>query len=369
MSAIDKRPPARADHIGSLLRPLRLRQAFREFNDGSIGESEFRAIQDAAIRGVVDLQRDVGFEIVNDGEYRRGSYWSRFVERTPGLAIAPAVFKFHDEEGHEAEFTAPHVRERVRRGGPIAVDEVEFVSRIAHRIVKVTLPSPSTMHFWGGAGYADPGVYDTAEQFFADLAAVYREEIAALAASGARYVQLDEVPLAMLCDPTVRARVRASAMDPDRLVDLYVDAINRAVQGRPPSLTIGVHVCRGNFKGLHLSEGGYESVAEKLFAGADVDHFLLEYDTPRAGDFAPLRFVPKHKGVVLGLVSSKLATLEPFDGLRRRVDEASKHIDRERLGISPQCGFASTVAGNPITEADMCAKLRLVVEAARAIWS
>jgi 5-methyltetrahydropteroyltriglutamate--homocysteine methyltransferase len=363
------RPPARADHIGSLLRPAELRRAFRDFNEGAIGEAEFRTIQDEAIRGVVKLQHDVGLEIINDGEFRRGSYWSRFVQRTPGLAVADAVFKFHDDQGHEADFTAPHVHERVRRGGPIAVDEVEFVRGLTRATTKVTLPSPSTMHFWGGARYADPGLYESAPDFFSDLATVYREEIADLVRAGARYVQLDEVPLAMLCDPTVREKVRAGGQDPDRLVDLYVEAINRAVEGRPADLIVGVHMCRGNFKGLYLSAGGYDSVAEKLFQKTDVNHFLLEYDTPRAGDFAPLRFVPKQKGVVLGLVSSKLAALEPIDALRRRADEAARYVDGERLAISPQCGFASTVAGNPITEGDMRAKLALLVVAAHAIWA
>ena len=368
MTLAKGRPPARADHIGSLLRPVKLRQAFRDFNTGKLGEPEFRAVQDQAIRDVVRLQQEVGLEVVNDGEFRRGSYWGRFVQLTPGLAVREAVFKFHDDRGQEVDFTAPHVVGKVRRGEPIAVDEVAFVRGLSRGIVKVTLPAPSTMHFWRGSRYADPGLYDDAGAFFADLARVYREEIADLARAGARYVQLDEVPLAMLCDPAMRERVKGDGLDPDRLVDLYVDALNQAVAGRPADLIVGVHMCRGNFKGLYLSAGGYDSVAERLFQRADVDHFLLEYDTPRAGDFAPLRFVPKEKGVVLGLVSSKVSALEPIEQLRRRVDEAAERLDAERLALSPQCGFASTVAGNPITEAEMRAKLARVVEAAHAIW-
>ena len=362
------RPPARADHIGSLLRPAKLRHAFREFNAGKLKDHEFRAIQDEAIVDIVRLQEEVGLEVVNDGEFRRGSYWGRFVQLTSGLAVNDAVFKFHDDQGKEVDFTAPHVIGKVRRGRPIAVDEVAFLRRVSHKILKVTLPSPSTMHFYRGSRYADRGLYDSLSDFFIDLAGVYREEIAELANAGARYVQLDEVALAMLCDPAVREKVKRDGQDPDRLVDLYVDAINESVRGRPATVVVGVHMCRGNFKGLYLSAGGYESVAERFFQKADVNHFLLEYDTPRAGDFAPLRFVPKRKGVVLGLVSSKVSTLEPVDQLRRRVDEATKHVDAERLALSPQCGFASTVAGNPITEADMRAKLARVVEAARAIW-
>ena len=224
------------------------------------------------------------------------------------------------------------------------------------------------MHFWRGRSFAEPGVYGSAPAFFEDLGRVYRAEIAELAQAGAQYVQLDEVALAVLCDPAARENVKANGLEPEDLVGLYVDALNGAVADRPPGLVVGVHMCRGNFKGKYLAEGGYDSVAERLFGSANVDHFLLEYDTPRAGDFAPLRFVPKTKGVVLGLISSKTPTLEPLDLLKRRVAEAARYVDGERLALSPQCGFASTVAGNPIAEADMRAKLALVVEGARSIW-
>jgi 5-methyltetrahydropteroyltriglutamate--homocysteine methyltransferase len=362
------RPPFRADHIGSLLRPPELRRAFRDFADRRIDAAAFQAIQDDAIRGIVRLQEDVGLVVVNDGEFRRGSYWGRFVERTAGLSVKPAAFKFHDAHGGELDFTAPHVHGKVRRGPAIAVDEVAFVRALTDRVAKVTLPSPSTMHFWRGREWADPGVYETEAAFFSDLGKVYRDEIAALARAGAQYVQLDEVALAMLCDPGARAKVSAAGQDPERLVDVYLDAINQAVAGRPADVVVGVHMCRGNFKGKYLAEGGYDSVAEKLFQGADVNHFLLEYDTPRAGDFAPLRFVPQGKGVVLGLISSKLGTLEPIDALKRRAEDAARFVSPDRLAISPQCGFASTVAGNPLTADDMRAKLGLVVDAARAIW-
>jgi 5-methyltetrahydropteroyltriglutamate--homocysteine methyltransferase len=366
--APDGRPPFRADHIGSLLRPPELRQAFRDVLARRIDEAKFRAIQDAAIRNVVRLQEDVGLQVVNDGEYRRGSYWGRFVELTDGLAVKDALYKFHDDHGHELDFTAPYVAGKVRRGRPIAVDEIEFVRGVTRATPKVTLPAPSTMHFYRGRQYADPGAYASPQAFFADLGKVYQEEIAALGRSGARYVQLDEVALAMLCDPAARAKVQAEGEDPEALVDLYVEAINQAVANRPADMVIGVHVCRGNYKGLYLAQGGYDSVAEKLFQRADVNHFLLEYDTPRAGDFAPLRFLPKSKGVVLGLVSSKAPALEELDELKRRAEAAARFVDPDRLAISPQCGFASTVAGNPLTEADMRAKLALCVDAARAIW-
>jgi 5-methyltetrahydropteroyltriglutamate--homocysteine methyltransferase len=230
------------------------------------------------------------------------------------------------------------------------------------------MPAPSTMHFYRCTDFADPAVYADARHFFADLTAIYRAEIADLGAAGCRYIQLDEVAVAMLCDPAIRQRIAAAGQPPDALVDLYIDAINEAVAAAPADMAIGVHMCRGNFRGRYLSEGGYESVAERFFVNSRVSHFLLEYDTPRAGDFKPLRFVPKDKGVVLGLVSTKTPVLESLDDLKRRVGEAAKHIELGRLGIGPQCGFASTAAGNPVTEADQRAKLRLVVDASRAIW-
>ncbi len=362
------RPPFRADHIGSLLRPAKLREAFRLHGAGKLGDAEFGRIQDTAIREVVKLQEDVGLQVVTDGEFRRGSYWSRFVELTEGLTVKESLFRFRDEHGHEAEYTTPHVAGRVRRRQPITVGEFAFVKPITQCTPKITMPSPSTMHFHRGSRYAEPGVYADARAFFVDLGRVYRQEIADLAAAGCRYVQLDEVAIAMLCDAHVREKVRSDGQDPERLVELYVDAINEAVKDRPAGMVVGVHVCRGNFKGRYLSEGGYDSVADTLFSRADVNHFLLEYDTPRAGDFSPLRFLPGNKGVVLGLVSSKSPQLEPLDLLERRAGEAARYVDAARLAISPQCGFASTVGGNPVSETDERAKLRLCVEAARRIW-
>jgi 5-methyltetrahydropteroyltriglutamate--homocysteine methyltransferase len=344
-------PFFRADHIGSLLRPKKLREAFRAKSGMALKE-----IQDEAIRDAVGLQRDCGLQVITDGEFRRISYWEKFVRLTNGLEVKDAVFTFHDAEGHESKFTAPYVSGKVSRGQPITLDELGFGN------TKITMPAPSTMHFyrhtdWGSA-------YDSAEAFFKDLGKVYQAEIADLAKAGCRYVQLDEVAVAILCDPAAREKVK----DAERLVDLYIDAINEAAMNRPPGMTIGVHVCRGNYKGMYLSEGGYDSVAEKFFSRTKVDHFLLEFDTPRAGGFAPLRFVPKDKGVVLGLVSSKAPELEKLDLLKKRTEEAARYVDMARLAISPQCGFASTMGGNPVTEADQRAKLKLCVDAAQAIW-
>ena len=361
-------PPFRADHVGSLLRPQALRQAFRQHAGKEISDAEFGKLQDQCIRDVVALQESVGLQVVTDGEFRRGSYWGRFVKRTEGFSIKPASFKFRNDAGHEVEFTAPYAKSKIRRVQALALDEFDFLRTVTKVTGKITLPAPSTMHFYRCNDFADRAVYPDDDDFFYDLAKVFQQEIAELAKAGCRYVQLDEVAVALLCDSTIRDDVKRSGSDPDALVDLYIASINQAVAKCPTDVTVGVHMCRGNFKGHYLGAGGYESVAERFFANANVNHFLLEYDTSRAGDFAPLRFVPKTKGVVLGLVSTKTPVLESLEGLKRRVEEAGRYIDLDRLAICPQCGFASTVAGNPVTEADERAKLALVVQAARTIW-
>jgi 5-methyltetrahydropteroyltriglutamate--homocysteine methyltransferase len=362
-------PPFRADHIGSLLRPPALRQAFRRHASGELEDAAFARLQDQCIRDVVVLQEDVGLQVVTDGEFRRGSYWGRFVDRTHGFVIKPASFKFRNDQGDEVDFTAPYAKERIARAQPLALDEFVFLKGVAKVASKITLPAPSTMHFFRCNDFADHGTYQDVQAFFADLARIFQQEIGELGAAGCRYIQLDEVAVALLCDPAIRAQIKRVGSDPDTLVDLYIDAINRAVAGCSAEIAIGVHTCRGNFKGHYLGAGGYESVAERFFGKTQVNHFLLEYDTARAGDFAPLRFMPKNKGVVLGLISSKTPTLESIDQLKRRIEEATRYIDLDRLAISPQCGFASTVAGNPVTEADERAKLALVVQAAKIIWN
>jgi 5-methyltetrahydropteroyltriglutamate--homocysteine methyltransferase len=362
------RPPFRADHVGSLLRPPALRQAFRRRAGNEIGEDEFARIQDGCVRDAVRMQEATGLEVVTDGEFRRGSYWGRFVERTEGLEVRAALLKFRDDHGHEVDFTAPYATAPLRRTHPLALDEFIFLRDAATATAKITLPAPSTMHFLRFADFADHSAYADVARFFADLVAIFAQEIADLVQAGCRYVQLDEIAIALLCDPAIRERVTGAGGDPAALVDRYIDAINGAVAACPDDVVVGVHMCRGNFRGHYLADGGYDAVAERFFARTDANHFLLEYDTPRAGDFAPLRFVPKGKGVVLGLVSSKTPVLESLDSLQRRTEEAAGHIDLDRLAISPQCGFASSAAGNPLSEADERAKLRRVVEAARSIW-
>lgn len=362
------RPPFRADHVGSLLRPPALKLAFRRHAAKEIGDAEFAGIMDQCIRDVVALQEEVGLQVVTDGEFRRGSYWGRFVDRIEGVEIKPASFKFRNDQGHEVEFTAPYANAKIGRRQPLALDEYQFLNGVTKVTGKITLPAPSTMHFYRCNDFADKAVYRDVDTFFADLATIFKQEIVELAKAGCRYIQLDEVAVALLCDPGIRDVIAKSGMQPDALVDLYIDSINQAVVECPSEIVVGVHMCRGNFKGHYLGAGGYESVAERFFANTKVNHFLLEYDTPRAGDFAPLRFVPKGKGVVLGLISSKTPILESIDRLKARTLEATRYIDLDRLAISPQCGFASTVAGNPLTEADQRAKLALVARAARDIW-
>jgi 5-methyltetrahydropteroyltriglutamate--homocysteine methyltransferase len=328
------RPPFRADHVGSLLRPAALRQAFRRHAAKQISDAEFGKLQDQCIRDVLAMQEQVGLKVVS----------------------------------HAVEYTAPYPTKKIKRLQPLALDEFMFLRGATKLAGKITLPAPSTMHFYRCNDFADRAAYTDVDSFFADLSKVFRQEIAELAKAGCRYVQLDEVAVALLCDPAIRDEIKRSGSEPDGLVDLYIKSINDAVAECPADVTIGVHMCRGNFKGHYLGAGGYESVAERFFAGTKVNHFLLEYDTPRAGDFAPLRFVPKDKGVVLGVISSKTPVLESLDALKRRVDEAARYIDLDRLAIGPQCGFASTVAGNPVTEDDERRKLALVVEAARQFW-
>ena len=259
------RPPFRADHVGSLLRPPALRQAFRQHGAKEIDDVEFARIQDQCIREVVAMQEEVGLQVVTDGEFRRGSYWGRFVERTHGFEIKPATFKFRNEQGHEVDFTAPYANAKIKRAQPLALDEYEFLHKVTKVTGKITLPAPSTMHFYRCADYADRAVYSDVAAFFKDLAVVFKQEIAELAKAGCRYIQLDEVAVALLCDPSIRAQVEASGSAPDALVDLYIDSINQAVAGCSADVVIGVHMCRGNFKGHYLGAGGYRIGGRAVF--------------------------------------------------------------------------------------------------------
>ena len=361
-------PPFRAEHIGSLLRPAKLRRAFREFTDGVIDADEFRSVQEASIRDVVKMQQDVGLEVVTDGEFRRKSYWSHFVESVEGLDVAQSRFDFRDDQGVLTHFLAPQVVGGVARRHSISGTEFDFLDSVSDATSKITMPSPPTMHFWSDPGAAVAAGYADADEYLADLVEVYQQELADLAARGAIYVQIDEVPLAMLCDPDLRARLEADGESPDAHVERYVKLINSCIGNRPAGLTVGIHLCRGNFKGLWLSDGGYDYVAQRLFNNIQADAFFLEYDTERAGGFEPLAAVPHNKVVVLGLVSTKAPAIEIRDDLIRRIEEASRYMPVDNLALSPQCGFASTVGGNSVTEDDQFAKLRLIVEVATEVW-
>ncbi len=361
-------PPYRAEHIGSLLRPSSLTAAFRAWSAGDIDDARFRQVQDECIRGVAALQEEVGLRVVTDGEFRRASYWGHFLGPVSGLGTAEAIYRFRDDAGEELSFLAPQVQARVRRRESIGGPAFSFLHGVTGATAKVTMPSPPTFHFWRGRATFAPGTYDDPTEYFSELAGVYREEIADLAARGARYIQLDDVPLVMLCDPDIRAHLASEGEDADALVDLYIVSINDALAGRPPDMVAGLHLCRGNHRGKHLASGGYEPVGERLFNALDVDVFFLEYDGERAGGFEPLRFLPEGKRAVLGLVSSKSAELESVSGLARRLDLASRFTPLDRLGLSPQCGFASTVRGNPITADTQRRKLAQVVAAAREVW-
>ncbi|MGH7863549.1 MAG: 5-methyltetrahydropteroyltriglutamate--homocysteine S-methyltransferase [Candidatus Binataceae bacterium] len=361
-------PPFRAEHIGSLLRPRELKDAFTARARGDIADIDFRALQDRCIIDAIRLQEEVGLRAITDGEFRRAAWSTGLVRALVGLEDRPSLFEFHDSSGHRVRWDTCFAAAPIRRAREIALGEFEFVKRHTRATPKVTIPAPSFLHFFGLGECADRAVYPDLAEFWSDLIAIYQQELADLGRAGATYVQLDEVPQAMLCDDDIRARVRAHGEDPDALSRTYIDAVNRIVDARPPAMTIGMHLCRGNLRGHWMASGSYEAIAERLFNTLHVDGFFLEYDSERAGDFRPLRFMPAEKFVRLGIVSSKTAALESKDALRRRIDEAAEFVAFQRLGISPQCGFASTVGGNPLTIDDQRAKLALIVDLAHSLW-
>jgi 5-methyltetrahydropteroyltriglutamate--homocysteine methyltransferase len=328
----------------------------------------FEATMGRCIREAVAMQESVGLQVITDGEFRRGSWFFGFVQAVEGFAVKPAEFGFHDSAGGTLAFETAYAAARLRRTRGIVSDDFRFLNPVTKRTVKVTIPAPSVSHFFRPADPFDRAVYADVEAYWRDLVAIYREEIAELARQGCTYVQLDEVPLAMMSDPNVQARLRAAGQDPAALLDTYIKMANAALRGRPQSMKAAMHLCCGNYKGMWMAEGGYDWVAERMFNEVDVDGFLLEYDTPRAGDFAALRFLPAGKTAVLGLVSSKTPSLETKDDLKKRIDAAAEHAPLDRLALSPQCGFASSAGGNPITEDDQRRKLALVVEVASEIW-
>ena len=370
MAKASAKPPFRADHVGSLLRPKDLLAARDQRKRGAITAAQLREVEDAAIRKAVALQEQAGLQGITDGEYRRTFFHIDFLEQLAGVAVKGGMpVKFHSRT-EEVEFAPPRleVDGKVRHVKDIQGADFDFLKASTKRTPKVCIPSPTMLHFRGGRKAVDDKAYPKMEDFFADLAKAYQAEIKALAARGCTYVQLDDTNLAYLCDPAMRERTRGIGEDPDTLPRLYARIINDAIRGRPANMTVCIHLCRGNFQSAWVAEGGYEPVAEVLFNEMNIDGYFLEYDDERSGDFKPLRFVPKGKKVVLGLVSSKVAALEPKDAIKHRIDEAAKYVDLKDLCLSPQCGFSSTVEGNKVSEDDEIRKLGLVVEVAQQVW-
>jgi len=372
MAASPTRPPFRADHVGSLLRPRELLDARYAEGTARPSAEELAALEDRFIPEAIALQERVGLQSISDGEFRRASFRSPVVGRVEGFVTVPQdpeIGAAKDASGGtHALGDAPYAAGRLRRVRPIVAHEFAFLRDHTDRTPKIALPAPSYHFYYRGKNFADPAAYPDAESYLDDLVAVYREELAALAALGARYVQFDEVIQAYMCDPRIRDVLTRRGDDPLRLSALYVELINRIIAGRPDDMTVAVHFCRGNSMGRWVAEGGYEPIAEAVFGGLEADALFMEYDTPRAGDFTPLRYVSGDKIVVLGLVGTKDAALEDPDALKRRIDEAAKFVPLERLCLSPQCGFASRDKGNPITVEDEIAKLSLVVRVATDVW-
>lgn len=362
------------DHVGSLVRPPELMDAWFAAEAGKLPRDALVEVTDRCIREAVALQEGLGLEFVTDGEFRRGG-WSRgFLEAVEGFAFKPSALVFQNEDGVKTPAPAPVATGRMKRERAIVADDFAFLKGVTKKTPKVTMPTPSHMHFGHFGRSADREIYPDMEDYWRDLVAVYREEIAALGKAGCTLLQLDEVPLALCCDETNRGIARKEGEDPDALVDRYVRAINDAVAGRPGDMRVVLHLCRGNMQGLWMGHGGYEPIAERLFNELDVDAYLLEYDTPRAGDFQPLKHLPKGKIAYLGLVSTKKPALERADELKRRLEEASRFAPIEQLGLCPQCGFGSSamskfnVLPNPMTIELETRKLARLIEVADAVW-
>ena len=363
-------PPFRADHVGSFLRPQALLEARERHKKGEIDRAALRNVEDDAIRDVVRFQEDLGLKGITDGEFRRTYFHIDFLEQLDGVETKGGIsVSFHSASGN-VDFAPPvmQITGKVRHGTPIQLADFEFLRSVTTQLPKVTIPSPTMLHFRGGRGAISKDAYPDLDAFYADVATAYREELASLAEAGCRYVQLDDTNLAYLCDTKMREGARQRGDDPDELPRRYARLINAAIADRHDDMRICIHLCRGNFKSAWAAEGGYEPVAEVLFNELEVDGYFLEYDDARSGDFAPLRHVPKDKTVVLGLISTKLGTLESKDDIRRRIDEAAKFMPLEQMALSPQCGFSSTVHGNAIQVDAQRAKLKLVVDTANEVW-
>jgi methionine synthase II (cobalamin-independent) len=365
-------PPFRADHVGSLLRPPELLKAREDHAEGRISDEELRAAEDEAIRDVVKMQKDVGLQSATDGEFRRASWHMDFIYSLDGISKAKDDLKvqFHNPDG-DIEFTPAALKVDGKLGVSETIfgQDFEFLKGIVDGSTpKQTIPSPSMVHYRGGAAAIDPEVYPDKDQFWSDLTSAYADEVRRMAELGCTYLQFDDTSLAYLNDPKQREMIAERGEDAEHLHEAYIKHINEALEGRPEGMTVTTHMCRGNFRSSWVAEGGYDFVAEALFGELGVDGFFLEYDDPRSGGFEPLRFVPKSKLVVLGLVTTKRGELETKDELKRRIEEASQYVDLDQICLSPQCGFSSTVEGNVLSYDQEVEKLRLIVETAQEVW-
>jgi 5-methyltetrahydropteroyltriglutamate--homocysteine methyltransferase len=365
---IRRTPPFRADHVGSLLRPPVLKEARARREKGEISGAELAQVEDQEIQRVIARQADVGLQSATDGELRRAMWHFDFLERLDGVESFRSDHGIAFRGGIETQAKGLRVVGKVGFSGHPMLEHFRFLREHTQATPKMTIPSPSVLHFRGGRRAVDPGIYPEMEAFYADLAEAYHGAVQAFANEGCRYLQLDEVNLAYLCDPEQRQMLRDRGDDPERLPEVYARMINAAIAGRPADMAITMHLCRGNFRSSWIAQGGYEPVAELLFQQIGVDGYFMEFDTERAGGFEPLRFVPKGKTVVLGIVTSKSGALESVDSLQRRIEEAARFVDLEQLCLSPQCGFASTEEGNALTEDEQWAKLARIVEVARKVW-
>lgn len=362
-----EQPPFRADHVGSLLRPDELKAARAGVERGELSAEGLREIEDRCIRAAVAKQQSIGLEAITDGEFRRGWWNHDFLGRIDGVDIVldPRSVKF---VGSDDPRYTPQVRRKVKRTQPLMVDHLRFLRSATAKTPKFCMPSPSILYHRGGRAAISEEAYPELDDLWTDVGKVYQEELRELAAAGCNYVQIDDTSFAFMCDEKFRASCRARGDDPDALPHTYARAINAALANRPAGMTIVMHTCRGNWKSTWLAEGGYDPVAETVFNETNVDGFFLEYDSERAGGFEPLRFVPRGRRVVLGLISTKTPVLETKDELRRRIDAASRYVPLEDLCISPQCGFASSHHGNLLSHDDQWRKLALVVDVAREVW-
>ncbi|MGH2936112.1 MAG: 5-methyltetrahydropteroyltriglutamate--homocysteine S-methyltransferase [Gaiellaceae bacterium] len=365
-------PPFRADHVGSLLRPQRLLAARDDHAAGRIDDAELRTIEDEAIREVVRMQEDAGLQSATDGEFRRASWHMDFIYQLDGITkeAGHISVRFHNPQG-DIEFTpaALHVNGRLGVSRTIFGDDFGFLQQtVTSAVPKLTIPSPSMVHYRGGKAAIDPDVYPDIDSFWADLTNAYGEQVRRVGEMGCTYLQFDDTSLAYLNDPHQREYVASIGGDPERQHVEYIHHINEALAGRPAGMAVTTHMCRGNFRSSWAAEGGYDFVAEALFNELQVDGFFMEWDDERSGGFTPLRFVPKGKQVVLGLVTTKRGELEDAGTIKRRIEEASQYVDVDQLCLSPQCGFSSTVEGNDLTVEQELAKLRLIVEVAHDVW-